>query len=514
VEGGVGGVVLVRSTPSRRTVVFVDPSARALGIRAGMPLTEARAWCASVRADEHDPAGDAMALAALARWATRFSPVVVPEYPDALIVDLTGTERCLGPSATVMKRAYELLLRMGLTARLAVAPTSAAAWAIASAGGGTGSGVVVRDQALPTFLDALPVWALRVGEDIVERLRRLGVVRIGQLRRLPREQLPARFGEELTARLDAAFGRRAEVLVTPSLPGKLLERIEFDSGGEEGGGGGGVVVAPEVVLEALELLAGKLCEELRRRERGARKLCVLFERPYLPAIEREVRLASASRQARRWMDLLVHIAESTPHDDGFTAITIKVEQDEPLQDEQTHFPGLSVAGVGAHDRDWELLVESLTARLGPGTLLRPRAVRSYIPERSVTLEDCAEARGKRAERSGARMDLPGAGMNLPDTRMELPDMRMDLPVRMFAAPREVRVMVSPHEDREGRPIAVWWKGREFRITHAAGPRRIAGEWWRGHDKTRDYFDAETEQGRRLCLFRVVESGRWWWQGEY
>jgi protein ImuB len=76
-------------------------------------------------------------------------------------------------------------------------------------------------------------------------------------------------------------------------------------------------------------------------------------------------------------------------------------------------------------------------------------------------------------------------------------------------------MVSPSDDRDGRPVQVIWPdGTSQRIVHALGPDRIAGQWWRGHDKTRDYFDAEDEAGRRLWLFRVCETGRWFLHGEY
>jgi protein ImuB len=42
-----------------------------------------------------------------------------------------------------------------------------------------------------------------------------------------------------------------------------------------------------------------------------------------------------------------------------------------------------------------------------------------------------------------------------------------------------------------------------RLIAAVGPERIAGEWWRGHDKTRDYYDVADESGKRFWVFRVV-----------
>ena len=81
-------------------------------------------------------------------------------------------------------------------------------------------------------------------------------------------------------------------------------------------------------------------------------------------------------------------------------------------------------------------------------------------------------------------------------------------------PLEVRVMVSPSDDRDGRPVLVAHHGETHTILHSVGPERIAGEWWRDHLRTRDYFDVEDDQGRRFWIFRVQENGKWFLQGEF
>ena len=489
VEGG--GVVLVRSTAARQTVVFACPVARGLGIRGGMALAHARAVCSSVCVWEHDPAGDAKALVALARWAARFSPVVAVEHPDALLVDLTGTERCLGSALGVMRGAHGLLGRMGLTARFAVAPTGGAAWALASAGR---NGSVVEEGGLEAAMSGLPVWALRLGGETADVLCRLGVTTVGRLLALPRERLPARFGGELLDRVDRVMGRVPEALSAVKPAGRMRESLEFE----------GVVESYDTLHMAVEVLCTRLTETLRAAGRGARKLRVAYGRPYMSAVVREVLLTRASRDVKRWTELLRHVTEDVPGDEGFSGVEMAVVADEPLGDVQTDYLGL---GESAGERAWAELVESLSARMGGGegkggadgggVLVQPKLVESHLPERSVVYEtvECGAGGGG------------GSGL-LPD------DDGSRRPMRMFAAPREVRVMVSPHDDREGRPVAVFAEGRTLRITRAAGPRRISGQWWTGHFKTRDYFDAHEESGRRLWLFRVVENDRWFWQGEY
>jgi len=79
---------------------------------------------------------------------------------------------------------------------------------------------------------------------------------------------------------------------------------------------------------------------------------------------------------------------------------------------------------------------------------------------------------------------------------------------------EIRVMVSPSDDAEGQPAAFTHEGQVRTIVHCVGPERIAGRWWDGHDKTRDYFDVEDTTARRHWLFRVRETSRWYLHGGF
>jgi protein ImuB len=75
-------------------------------------------------------------------------------------------------------------------------------------------------------------------------------------------------------------------------------------------------------------------------------------------------------------------------------------------------------------------------------------------------------------------------------------------------------MVSPSDDRDGRPILFRQDQDVHELTHAVGPERISGEWWRGHEKTRDYFEVEDRTGKRFWMFRVNETGKWFLHGVF
>jgi protein ImuB len=76
------------------------------------------------------------------------------------------------------------------------------------------------------------------------------------------------------------------------------------------------------------------------------------------------------------------------------------------------------------------------------------------------------------------------------------------------------VMVTPSEDAEGDPAAFTHEGAVHPVVHAVGPERIAGRWWDGRDKTRDYFDVADPTGRRFWIFRVVQTAKWYLHGTF
>jgi protein ImuB len=71
-------------------------------------------------------------------------------------------------------------------------------------------------------------------------------------------------------------------------------------------------------------------------------------------------------------------------------------------------------------------------------------------------------------------------------------------------------MVAP--TTEGPPLAFNLGHYVHTITYTIGPERIAGRWWSGHHKTRDYFKVEDEAGQRFWVFRVAETGKWYLHG--
>ena len=105
-----------------------------LGLGVGDQVADARAKAGVLQVLSADPAADHAALQPLALWATRYTPAVSPwgedNGADGFFLDVTGP-----PISSAARRCCSPIFRagsshFGLPARLAVADTAGAAWAL------------------------------------------------------------------------------------------------------------------------------------------------------------------------------------------------------------------------------------------------------------------------------------------------------------------------------------------------------------------------------------------------
>src|SRR4051812_18530505 len=190
---------------SRRVITAVDGAARRLGLGAGMTVARAQALVPNLHVVEADPETDRTSLDRLAAWALRYSPIVAPDLPDGLLIDVTGSSHLFGGEDALLSELVGKLHAAAMNVRAAMADTIGAAHALARFGRKAVSNVAPRS--LNAALHALPIAALRLPADLVASLNRLGFERIGDLERAARAPLTLRFGPELGRRLDQTFGR-------------------------------------------------------------------------------------------------------------------------------------------------------------------------------------------------------------------------------------------------------------------------------------------------------------------
>lgn len=445
----------------------LNPLALRRGLHPGMSFADARAFCPDLVSRPADPEGDARFLHMLRRWATRYCPWVGLEGEDGLVLDVTGSVHLWGDEGGMLADMRARMARAGLSVRLGLGDTRGAAWALAR----HGEGVAAPGTALAA-LGPLPVAALRLDEQVVVALQRLGLRTIGDLAGTARAPLARRFGPGLLMRLDQALGHQPEQITPLADPPHFAVRMSLPD----------PIGLFEDVMAGTERLLTRLCASLKAHERGTRVLRLTLRRVDQDCQQVELRLASPMRDPQRILPLFHRGVEGVEAGFGIDQLRLEAVQVESLPVEQIHH-----GSRARHDR-LEDLVTRIGNRIGLENVLRLLPADSHIPERSFVIAPAAYSQ-------------PQGPWTVPRPR----------PLRLF--PPESILGAGPRP-----PAQFHWRRMALSTARATGPERIAPEWWMEDENwrsgVRDYWHVETREGRRLWLFHTPQKPGWFVQGEF
>jgi protein ImuB len=483
-------------------IVAADPAARAGGIAPGMPLADARALLPDLEVHDTAPVADARALTRLALACTRFTPWTAVDGhtggfggDGGLWLDVTGCTHLFGGERELLDALVRRVNGAGFAARAGLADTAGAAWALARFapipdGGAT---LAVAPAFQEPALARLPVAGLRLAPATVEGLHRMGLRRIGDLYGMPRAPLASRFGPEIARRLDQALGRAEEVLSPLRSPPGYLARLGFAE----------PIGHADDIARGLERLLGDLAAQLEKAGLGARRLEFALHR--VDGTRSVVRVGTGrpSRDTAHLMRLFRDRLEALDPGFGVEIMTLAALAAEPQMPAQGDFAGTN-AGLTAVQ-----LIDRLAGRLGVDAVTRLTPVASHIPERAsreVPMLTTAErpqgkAKPKPELKPARRIVLKRGDDGDPDNA----DWRRDppRPLQLLVQPSPIEVMALVPD---GPPVLFRWRRLQCRVVRAAGPERIAPEWWRAQGSrpgraVRDYYRVEDAEGARYWIFR-------------
>ena len=410
----------------------------------------------------------------------------------ALWLDITGCAHLFGGEAALRLDLLERLGRRGLHARAAIADSPGAAWALARFG--ADDAAIVQPGGSRAALGPLPVAALRLASEQTLMLERLGLARIESLYPLPRQALAARFGDDLSKRLDQALGAAAE----PISPRTPLPAHRAQLGFAE------PILQHEALLPVTRRLLQQLCCGLEAGSAGARRLVLAFYRVDNSTQSVAIGTSRPCRDPRQLARLFAEKLDRIDPGFGIERAILEADVVEPLLPEP-----LAWRAMGAGDldqaRDLAPLVDRLSNRLGSEAVVRlvPRA--SHLPER---------AQRKAAPFAVSSRNQPEA--QVAQALVEAPTR----PLRLLAWPEPIEAVAPLPDDP---PVLFRWRRALHKVARVRGPERLAPEWWRLPDAdpdaaTRDYFAVEDTQGGRFWLFReglyLAEAAmpRWYLHG--
>jgi protein ImuB len=481
-------------------IAALSRPAATLGLTPGMPLADARAQLPDLAALPFDPEADAALLGQLVALAHAYSPSVMADLPQGLILDIAGcthffvdsafvrAERSRSPCSSEARKPrlrlgtalrlrsgrteevdgeaglkQDLLTTLatkGLTARAACAGTPDAARALARFGA--------------SDVHALPVAALAVPPDIHLALQRSGLRRIGDLAVLPRAPLAARFGTSLPVLL-ARLLEEEDPHITPA---PVIDPVAADLRFAE------PIGRSDDVLDAIEALLADAAGQLERRGQGGRAFALSLHRSDGHIARLHIETGAPTRDPALVLRLLRErigsLADPLDPGFGYDSIGLRVPVTEPLAVRQTELEGRETRGSALGP-----LLDRLAVRYGRESVQGFVPGNSHVPERAAW--------------------LGLAGVGTPWSAHSEPGEPPLRPLTLLDPPQPVEVLAAVPD---GPPRRFRWRGKTHLVTRQEGPERIAAEWWLrrgGHGanpgRTRDYYRVEDADGHRFWLFR-------------
>ncbi|MEP7375155.1 MAG: DNA polymerase Y family protein [Chitinophagaceae bacterium] len=452
----------VVSAPShgRMMIVAVNALAEQQGVYTGMVLADARATIPSLQVFDENPGLADKLLRRIAEWCIRFAPVVAVDLPGGIILDATGCPHLWGGDSYYLTAIAQRFKARGYDVRVGMADTIGCAWAIARFG--QQSLLVESKKQFDALLPLSPA-ALRLEEETVELLNKLGLRQVGQFIRMPRPALRRRFGSNFLKRLDQALGNVEEMieLVVPVEP--YQERLPC--------------LEPIVTITGIEIalqrLLETLCQRLQQEEKGlriARFKCYRVDGKIEQVDIGTIRPSHNIKHLFKLFEIKLSTIEPDLGIELFVLEAPKVEEHSPLQE------SLWNSACDLNNTGLSELLDRLAGKIGVHRIRRYLPAEHYWPERSVKLASSLDEK--------------------TTITWTVDKLR---PLHLLTKPELIEV-TAPIPDYP--PMLFRYKNKLHKIIKADGPERIEQEWWLQQGQHRDYYYVEDEEGNRYWLFRL------------
>jgi protein ImuB len=482
------------------TKVFaVNEEARNLGVETGMTKVQVEAF-RGIASRWRSVPQEETANAALLDCAWTISPRVEDaerregkDYSDTVVLDLAGCEKLFGSPEKIAHDLKRVAAEMGLAVNVAVAGNPQAA--VCAAHGF--AGVTIIPQGEEGFrIGKLPLEALRVPAQFVERLGRWGIRTCAEFSALPEIAVVERLGQEGLRWWRLARGSDQHSLIARDFPTTFEEHMDLDS----------PVELLEPLLFVLNRLLEQLCERLRMH--------------ILSIGEIKVTLALEPRDSRS-KEPVLHIRTLRLPVPGLDSkLFLKLLQ----LDLEAHPPSLPVLAV----RIQTVPARARSRQLGLFLPLSPD------PERlEITLAKIQNTVGEHRVGAPVLLDTHGP-VSFRQNRFVLPEIKDERCNGEKLATAAMRIYRPPLpaivEFKDGKPALLACEGAQRQILAFAGPWKRKGDWWSETPWAREEWDvairtlrpkAQAEHTQKseneTALYRVYKDlrvKRWFVEGIY
>jgi protein ImuB len=444
-----------------RQAVLTEVSPEAAKVAPGFTATLAMARCPGIMLRTREPDAEVEAQRLLLAAAFTLAPRVEATAAGWCTIDLQGAQPDR-TEAAVRQRLAELA-QAGLPARAGLAATPLLAGYAARAADPV---LVVRDPR--AFLAPLPLAVAEPAPAHADILRGWGLKTLGDLTALTKADVGQRLGAEGVALWERAAGETTRVLRLVEPPKSFVAEWAYEP----------PVESMEPLLFKLRRFAERIAFELRGASLVAEALTLTLLLEDETDHRRKFRLPEPGADVESWLRVMQTHLDALRTPARVAGVRLSAAPARP----PARQAGLFETGLTDPQAFWENLAR-LGAVVGDGRVGTPVMSDSHRPDAFV-LE-------KPAETVPAPLPAP-----LHPRRGPV--------LRRFRPPRPVQIQLEAE-----RPVAVTGPVTG-RLSAAAGPWRVSGEWWLPGSWDVETWQVELAAGGLYQLARTAEG--WWLEG--
>jgi len=455
-----------------RDVVDLSPAARALGLRPGMTIFQARAAAPDAVFRARSPELVRSAEAALVDLGHSFSPRVEAS-PGAIAVDVSDLGRLFENEAQIGNALFVGARKLGLAVRVGIAGDKTTARVASRAGEVT----VVAPGREPPFLAPLPIELLEPSAETLATLRRWGVRTIGELEALPAGGVAVRLGAEGALIARVARGQADTPLAPLAEPLVFEEGIDFDWPVEN----------VEPLLFVLRRLVDNLMARLACRALASGDLGLTMKLSPRGRDVRTVPVAAPTRDVGTLLSLVRLALETAPPASAVEGIIVRTS---PARTRAAQLSFFEPAGPSPDKL--ASTIARLSALVGETRVGAPVVLDRHLPD-AFTMQPFNAPRIQ-----------PLAVSRKPLAEEEA----RALALQALRPPVEAEVRLDRGELRY-----LAGQGIGGQVLAAAGPFRVRDGWWQ-LPVTRDYYDVQLSDGAIYRVFHDLQRDSWHIDGCY
>jgi protein ImuB len=457
-------LAIIEGTGGNAHVLAATRRARKRGVHAGMSLAQARTILPKLIARARDAECERAAQEALLEVAETFSPRIEDAGEGLVYLDVSGTERHFASETELGKSAVRAMETNGLPGRAGIAASKLAARVAAEL---TPTPTVVVSGEEESFLAPLPLTRLSPELEAAAMLHRFGLTSIGELARLPENEVATRLGETGRALHHAARGIDPRPLIPRPLPPQFREGMELEW--------------PLVALEAFLFIAHAALDRLAARMEMQGFACKRLEMTLTLEPDgydvRGIDLPAPTRDVKTMLTLIRLNLEKTPPGAPVIGFSFTAHPDRPRRAQLSLFGPAAVS-----PEKLATTIARLISILGEGRVGMPVTVEGYLPERHAIAEF--------------------APLPPPAVRGE-GGAHTIAPARVYRPPFPIEVTM-----RDDTIASLRGQDFEGSVDMTSGPWPIEEGWWRKDPAAREYWDVELERGGIYRLYRAANNAEW------